>query len=73
MSKENSRKLEQIAQVLSSMGGSSRNQFVSEESGHGKKKGRFNLQGFLNNAIKVAALIAFILFVIQFVATIIAK
>ena len=73
VSKENSRKLEQIAQVLSSMGGSSHTQYVSEESGHGKKKRKFSLQGFLNNAIKVAALIAFILFVVQFVANIIAK
>ena len=73
VSKENSRKLEQIAQVLSSMGGSSYTQYVSEESGHGKKKRKFSLQGFLNNAIKVAALIAFILFVVQFVANIIAK
>ena len=72
VSKDNSRKLEQIAQALSSMGGSSRDQFVTDEVGHRKKKRRFDIQGFLNNAIKVAALIAFVLFVIQFIASTIA-
>lgn len=73
VSKDNSRKLEQISLALSSIGSSSHNQFMTGESGHEKKKRKFDFQEFFNNSIKVAALIAFILFVIQFVANILAK
>ena len=73
VSTENSRKLEQIAQSLSSIGGLSTSHFMAEDSGHGRKKKRFDIQNLFNNAIKIAALIAFVLFVVQFVVNFIAK
>lgn len=67
VSRENSRKLEQIARALASMGGATSASLANEESNNG------GIQGIINISIKVAALIAFVLFVVQFVANLIVK
>lgn len=74
VSKNNSRLLQQIANILDSMDYStnSRNTFSLEKEDH-RQKGSSLITGLLNGAVRIAALIAFVLFVIEFVLRIITR
>lgn len=73
VSNNNSRKLEQIANALSSMVTPARTALIQDDYEPGKKKRSIDIQGIINNSIKIAALVAFILFVILFVSGLFAK
>lgn len=69
VSRNNSRQLQQIARVLDSMDFSGNDHRSSyEESRERNKPPRFNISNILNMSIKVAALIAFVLFLIEFIS-----
>jgi biopolymer transport protein ExbB/TolQ len=67
VTRENSRKLEQITRALTLMGGPTSSSLSGGESRDSR------IQGIINNSIKIAALIAFIMFAIQFIANLIVK
>ena len=73
VSRNNSRQLQQITRALDSMdfsGGKHSFSLENEEKNHNR---RFVFSDLLNESVKVAALIAFIMFVIQFITNILTK
>ena len=66
VSRNNSRQLQQITRAIESFDFSAGQSYHVSEGGTDKKKKRISISKILNVSVKVAALIAFVLFAIQF-------
>ena len=73
VSRNNARQLQQIARALESMDFSGANHFISNGGNDDRRHRGRVLSGVLNNSVKNAALIAFVLFVVEFITGIVAR
>ena len=73
VSRNNARQLQQITRVLESMDFSGSQNFASGGENENRRHRGGGLSSVLNNSVKIAALIAFVLFVIEFITGIVAR
>lgn len=73
VSRNNARQLQQITRALESMDFSGSQHFASGGENENRRNRGGGLSSILNNSVKIAALIAFVLFVIEFITGIVAR
>ncbi len=73
VSRNNARPLQQITRALESMDFSGSQHFASGGENENRRNRGGGLSSILNNSVKIAALIAFVLFVIEFITGIVAR